>query len=806
MIQHPAFPVESWSLREHLLHVNVLPQTESVFALANGHIGWRATLDEGEPHGMPGSYLNGMYEQRPLPYAEAGFGYPESGETMINVTNGKVIRLLVGDEPFDVRYGELLRHERVLDFRAGTLSRRADWVSPAGQAVRITSVRLVSLTQRSIGAIFYQVEPLDGPIRVVLQSELVANEQLPTPGGDPRVAAVLEAPLESQGHDAMDGRALLVHRTRQSGLTMAAGMQHVLASDAQLQQWTESLPDLARLTISGRLAQGQPVRLVKFVGYGWSGIRSIPALRDQVVGAMAAAWQTGWDGLCAEQRSYLDDFWSRADVELEGDEEIQQAVRFGLFHVLQAGARAEGRPIPAKGLTGTGYDGHTFWDMETYVLRVLNYTMPDAAAHALRWRHSTLARAQERASQLGLDGAAFPWRTISGAECSGYWPAGTAAFHVNADIAHAVTGYVDATGDQQFDGSTGIDLLVGTARLWRAVGHHDGADTFRIDGVTGPDEYGAIADNNVYTNLMAQRNLRAAADAAERHPARARLLGVAPDEVAAWRAAADGMLVPYDEKLGVHPQAEGFTEHQIWDFAGTSPDQYPLLNYFPYFDLYRKQVVKQADLVLGMQLCPEAFTAAEKARDFAYYEALTVRDSSLSASAQAVIAAETGHLELAYDYLAETALMDMADLEHNTRDGLHIAALAGAWLVLVYGFGGLRPQPGRLPSFSPRLPPALTRLTFTILLREGRLRVEIRPHEASYQLDGDGPLEIRHHGEPVTLTASRPESRAIPVLTPPPPATQPPGREPLHRTAERPHRRRTQPIRRRPDSLPSPSP
>ena len=388
-----------------------------------------------------------------------------------------------------------------------------------------------------------------------------------------------------------------------------------------------------------------------------------------------------------------------------------------MFHVLQAGARAEGRPIPAKGLSGNGYDGHTFWDSETFVLPFLTYTIPDAAAHVLRWRHSTLPGATERASQLGLRGATFPWRTIDGAECSAYWPAGTAAFHVNADIAAAVTRYVDATGDDQFDAATGLDLLVQTARLWLSVGHHDAAGKFRIDGVTGPDEYSAIADNNVFTNLMAQHNLRAAASSSVAHPDRARELGVSAEEVAKWQAAADQMLVPYDEKLGVHPQAEGFTNHQVWDFSGTRPDQYPLLAHFPYFDLYRKQVVKQADLVLAMQTCPDGFTAEQKARNFVYYEALTVRDSSLSACTQAVIAAETGHLELAYDYLAETALMDLSDLEHNTKDGVHLAALAGAWIALVTGFGGMRNRHGQLPSFAPRLPPALTRLTFTVYLR-----------------------------------------------------------------------------------------
>ena len=463
--------------------------------------------------------------------------------------------------------------------------------------------------------------------------------------------------------------------------------------------------------------------------------RSLTALRDQAWAALSAARQCGWDGLLAEQRAYLDDFWDRADVEIDGDTEVQQAVRFALFHVLQAGARAETKPIPAKGLTGPGYDGHAFWDTETFVLPVLTLTAPDAAANALRWRHYTLPMAIERAAEHGRQGALFPWRTIAGQECSAYWPAGTAAFHINADIADAVIRYVDATGDEAFDRGPGMDLLTHTARLWGSLGHHDPEGRFRIDGVTGPDEYSAIVDNNVYTNLMARRNLLAAVDAAKRYPDRARELGIDAEESGRWRDAAEQMFIPYDEALGVHPQDEDFTRHEVWDFAGTPLEKNPLLLHFPYFDLYRKQVVKQADLVLAMYLCPDVFTAEEKARNFDYYEALTVRDSSLSACTQAVMAAEVGQVELAFDYLGEAALMDLRDLEHNTRDGVHIASLAGAWIALVGGFGGLRHQDGTV-TFAPRLPQALSRLSFSILIRGRRLHVEATHTAATYYTSG----------------------------------------------------------------------
>jgi alpha,alpha-trehalose phosphorylase len=763
------------------LHLDVLAQSESVFALANGHIGLRANLDEGEPNGLPGTYLNGFYGARQLPYAEAGYGYPEAGQIVVNATNGKIIRLLVDDEPFDVRFGKLRSHERSLDLRAGVLRRRADWLSPTGRRVRVSSVRLVSFVQRAIAAILYEVEPLDMRTKLVAQSELVANEPMATVQGDPRAAADLGPALRSEQFSDHGTRVVLVHSTVASGLRMAAGMDHVVDGPPGTEvSPAESGEDLGRVTITADLEPGQRLRVVKLLAYGWSSRRSIAALRDQVSAALGEARQTRWEGLVAAQRSYLDDYWSRADVELEGDAELQQAVRFALFHTLQAGARGERRAIAAKGLTGSGYNGHTFWDTEIFVLPVLTYTVPEAARDALRWRHATLGLARERAKALGLEGAAFPWRTIAGQECSSYWPAGTAAFHVGADIADAVIRYQAAAGDHAFERETGLELLLETARLWRSLGHYDPKGQFRIDGVTGPDEYSAIADNNVFTNLMAQRNLRAAADGVERNPARAEELGVDPEEVVAWRDAAEAMFVPYDEELGVHPQAEAFTEHQTWDFPGMAPEQYPLLLHFPYFDLYRKQVVKQADLVLALHLRGDAFSQETKARNFAYYEALTVRDSSLSACTQAVVAAEIGHLELAYDYLGEAALIDLDDLKHNTRDGLHIASLAGVWTVAVAGFGGMRDYGGSL-SFAPRLPERLSHLTFGVCFRGRRLRVEVESHQARYSLSGGPPIEISHHGKVIRVSGQEPVTRPIPIATPRDVPRQPLGRSPARR-------------------------
>jgi alpha,alpha-trehalose phosphorylase len=785
MSDQSAFSVEPWALRETELRLDALAQSESLFALSNGHIGMRGTLDEGEPVGLAGTYLNGFHEVRPLPYAETAYGNPEAGETVLNVTDGKLLRLLVDDELFDVRYGQLLEHERVLDFRDGLLRRRVHWRSPVGAEVRVSSTRIVSLAQRGAAAILYDVEPVGGAVRLVVQSELVANQNGSSQpeGDDPRAAAALADPLEHEEHYQHDKLVLLVHSAKRSDLRMAAAMDHEVEGPDGTSIDVEAGTDAGRVTIAADVEPGQRLRVLKYLAYGWSGHRSRTSVRSQVRGYVAEARHTGWDGLCAAQREELDRFWERADVEVDGDTELQQAVRFCLFHVLQSGVRAEMRAIAAKGLTGPGYDGHAFWDTESFVLPVLTYTAPDAARDVLRWRCTTLGLARERAQQLGLRGAAFPWRTIAGRECSGYWPASTSAFHVNADIADAVVRYQNAAGDPAFEADVGLRLLVETARLWRSLGHHDPSGGFRIDGVTGPDEYSSIADNNVYTNLMAKRNLLAAAGAAEAHTEQARELGVDPEEMADWRDAAEDMFVPYDDRLDVHCQSENFTNHAVWDFNATGPDKYPLLLHAPYFDLYRKQVVKQADLVLALFACGDEFTPEQKVRDFEYYEALTVRDSSLSACTQAIVAAETGHLDLAYDYLGEAAFVDLHDLAHNTKDGLHMASLAGGWLALVCGFGGFRDHGGTL-RFAPRLPEPLGRLSFHLTFRGRCVAVDVGAEEATYAIVAGDALELVHHGETFEVQPGAPVTRPIPPAPHRPRPRQPPGREPRRRSAE----------------------
>ncbi|MEA2296582.1 MAG: alpha,alpha-trehalose phosphorylase [Solirubrobacteraceae bacterium] len=766
-----------WIMREAKVDRASLGRSESLFALANGHIGLRGTLDEGEPRVISGTYLNGVYESYPLQYGERGYGFAEDGQTVVDVPDGKIVRLMVENEPVDIERGRVHAHERTLNLRTGLLERELDWSSAYGDRIRLRSKRLVSFVQRSVAAVVVEVEAVDRPLRVAVQSVLTASEADRGGGdADPRDGRDLGDVLDSRLATGRDLRAILGHQTKRSKIRLASGMDHVVSGpdDARVKAWVEA--DNARTSISVRLEPGEVLRVEKFIAYHWSSRQTVDWLRDQVDTSLENALAEGWDGLVAQQKRFLDDWWEKADIELDGDEQIQQALRFALFHLLQAGARVEGRAIAAKGLTGPGYDGHAFWDTEAFVLPVLTYLDSRSARDALCWRHDTLDLARDRARMLGMRGAMLPWRTIHGEECSGYWPAGLAAVHVNADVADAVRRYVQATGDEVFGATEGLDLLVETARLWADLGAYDREDRFRLAGVTGPDEYSALGDDNVFTNLMAQRNLRAAADAAQRHAKHAKRLDVDDEEIAAWRRAADAIHLHYDEARGMHPQHEGFLDYGLWDFEHTPADHYPLLLHTSYFELYRTQVVKQADLVLALWFRGDAFSDEEKARDFAYYEGITVRDSSLSAAAQSVVAAEVGHLGLAWRYLREAALADIHDLHGNTVSGLHMASLAGAVLSVTAGLGGMRDHGPHL-AFRPRLPEAVERLRFRMLWRGTRLRVTVEAAEARYATEHGEPITIEHWGEQLEVG----EEEVVREIPPAPELeepTQPKHREP----------------------------
>ena len=772
----PDLDTDPWLVREPCVDPGTLGVAESVFSLSNGYVGVRGTLDEVEPCGMRGTYLSGVHGLHPLSYPEGGYGQPEEGQVMLTVADGTPLRLLVDGIVLDVREVRPSVHERTLDLRAGTLDRRVRWTAQSGATVEVTSRRLVSLVERSVCAVRYEVRVLDRPAHVLVRSELAAGEVTPTgvDNDDPRVAEELDRAFEPHARIGTADGGSLVERTRRSGITVAATVAHEVDGGRVSTRVDEQH---VVTTVTADLRPGEGITIVKVVGYSWSHAAGSDSVLAEASAAVSSAQDLGWEGLLAGQRAALDELWATADVEVDGDPELQQALRYAVFQLSCSAACISGAPVGAKGLTGVGYSGHTFWDVEGFVVPALTLLRPDAAARLLQWRSGTLDLARDRARTLGYEGASFPWRTISGAEVSAYWPASTAAVHVNADVARAFWLYSNVTGED-LDSVGGLPVLVETARLWTSIGHRDAAGAWHFFGMTGPDEYTGVVDDNVFTNLMARRNLRRAAEACERLPEGAAALGVDRDETAAWRAAADAVHVPWDADLGVHPMNASFTSYQEWPFEAER-DSYPVQEHHHYATFYRRQVLKQADLVLALWWCSEDFTPEEVARDVDYYEARTVRDSSLSAAVQAVVCAQAEHPDLALRYLRECALVDLRDLQGDTAKGLHLAAVGGTWLALVAGLGGLREDREEL-EIAPLLPASLTRTAWSVTWRGRLLRVETTREGTTVTLvRGEGPVTVVVDGTPSSVTAGAPVRAPLrapaPVLGEP---RQPAGREP----------------------------
>jgi alpha,alpha-trehalose phosphorylase len=504
---------------------------------------------------------------------------------------------------------------------------------------------------------------------------------------------------------------------------------------------------------------GVPIRITKLVSYHTS--RGVPPreLVDRCRRSLDRVAVEGVQTQFQRQEEWLSAFWERSDVQIGGRDDLQQATRWCLFQLAQASARADGTGVPAKGVSGSGYSGHYFWDTEIYVLPFLTYTSPQWARNALRARVHMLPAARRRAAQLNEAGALFPWRTINGEEASAYYAAGTAQYHINADVSFALGKYVRATGDEEFLRREGADVAVETARLWATLGFWrgsrvveengagDGIQTFHIHGVTGPDEYTTVVNDNLYTNVMARYNLRyaarivreIAADFPEDYAQLVERTGLGFDEAESWEHAAEAMFIPYSDALGIHPQDSLFLEREVWDLANTPDSQRPLLLHFHPLVIYRFQVLKQADVVLALFLQGNHFTPEEKRADFDYYDPLTTGDSTLSAVVQSILAAEVGYQELAQEYFEQSLFVDLHDLHHNAADGVHVASAGGVWTALVCGFGGMRDYAGEL-SFDPRLPADWPSLSFPLQWQGSAMQVTVTADELRVRVSEGAPV------------------------------------------------------------------
>jgi alpha,alpha-trehalose phosphorylase len=746
-----SYPIDAWKVIERGLPGRDAGRLETILALSNGYLGIRGAYDQGSPVRDRGTFINGYYESWPIVYPEAAYGFATSGQTMVHVPDGTTLQLSLGEEP--LRLADASVVERTLDMASGVLTTDVVWQTDGGR-LRVQSRRIVSFDRRHLAAISWKVSVEGAPVELVVVSHLTNHQDKgPHPRldpSDPRQGKfIADNVLVAGDHEADERGAVMAYRTRVSGLSLGCGMDHLIASEVAVTVATEVEDDEARVRFAFRAEPGQTFELTKLLAYHTSAAADLPDLMQRVRHTLDEAAVVGFEALAAEQRDYLRAVWDIADIRIEGPARMQQAIRWNLFQLIQATERVEGTGVPAKGLTSNGYDGHYFWDMDMFFMPFLTYVRPAKAIELLRYRYSTLDEARRRAREMSQVGALFPWRTINGEEASAYFPAGTAQYHINAAVMYAVKRYVEVTGDQQFLVDLGAELVLATARLWLDLGFYGDDDAFHIFGVTGPDEYTAVVNDNTYTNLMAQLHLRYAADVvdwlAANHPLRhvelVESVGLIPGEVEEWRRAADHMVVLYDEERGINPQDTEFLDKEVWDFANTPPEDYPLLLHHHPLVLYRHQVLKQSDIVLAMVVRGDVFSPERKAANFAYYEPLTTNDSSLSVPIQLIIAAEVGEMEIAEQCFAQAAFADLADAYGNTVDGVHLASCGALWMSLVLGFGGMREYGGRL-SFDPRLPRDWERVEFSLIVRGSRIDVDITHDEIGFLSHGSDELEV----------------------------------------------------------------
>lgn len=759
--------VDPWRIVQTRFEPARAAHDAAIYCLANGTLGVRSGFEEAISS-SDGTFLAEVWERSSIQYHERHSGFAQTTDTRIPVADGTRISICLGEHAVDLAEGEWLDFERVLDLRAGGVTRSLRWRSPQGGAIEITAERIVPFAHPALLCIRFRVTSVDYAGAIRLDSSIRSARRAAAQGDDPRIGAGAGDRMTTRRVAAGAVDASMVQGTLVSGITVACGQRHRIRGSDLVLARTDAGAEATSQCFEGLLAPGSSVVFEKFVAYAWTenAAHTDQALLDQVFGDLAAASTLGFDVIVDRQREELAAYWRAVDLAIDGDAGVEQALRLNLFHVFQSTGRGGRTSTAAKGLTGEGYEGHYFWDTEAFVFPVLALTAPALARGMLEYRLRTLDRARAHARELNhAHGALYAWRTISGDECSAYYPSGSAQYHINAAIAYAIRLYVDATEDYGFLVAGGAEILFETARIWLDIGHFNARrnGAFCIHEVTGPDEYTALVDNNYYTNRMAQLHLRHAVAvahwfAAEDGQGYAELcarIGLAADEIEGWSRAAETMYLPWDERYGVFPQDDTFLDKPIWDFDATPADRYPLLLHYHPMTIYRHQVCKQADVVLALVLAGDNVDRERKRRSFDYYERITVHDSTLSPSTFSVLASEVGYADKAYRYFLDTARIDLDDLHGNTHHGVHMAAMAGSWLSLVWGFAGLRIVEGT-PTFAPTLPAAWRGYRFGLAWRGRTLQIRIDARSVHYALIAGDALDIEHEGMRIRVATDAP--------------------------------------------------
>ncbi len=734
------YKIDDFSIENDDLLLN-----ETIFHNANGYIGVRSNFEEGYPesyNSIRGSYINGFYDIAEMKQAEGLYGLVTEKQTMLNVADTQGIQLILDGEVFNMFEGEVIRSTRWVHMAEGYTGRMIQWRSPKGKEVEIRIKRMTSFYKMSLFTIEYQVKSLnfDGEIEFISTHKgEVMNYHNPD---DPRVAEEGFKHILPSEIIVEDGISYITSATSRSGLHVCTAVKNILSKEASSDSKIDEY--IATNTLKTSIGKDETIVLTKYTVFSDS-IRNKDC-KGFAKKEMQASLEISLDELYNHQKDYFKEYWDNCELEIEGDDDLSSAVRYNMYQLIQSVGKDEYSNIAAKGLSGEGYEGHYFWDTEMYIQPFFTLTNPEISKGLIEYRYNILDEARKHAAIMGhKKGVLYPWRTIMGKECSGYFPSGSAQYHINGDISHSIVAYYLATKDIGFIADKGAEIMIETARLWLDAGnYHKGL--FLINEVTGPDEYTCMVNNNYYTNASAQYNLRWAAKFYRMLKEQGKADGLVKKlqldetEIEEFDRAADAMFLPYDEELGINPQDDSFLSKEVWDIENTPKDKFPLLLHYHPLHLYRHQVCKQADTVLAHFIYEDAQSLETIRKSFAYYEKVTTHDSSLSTCIYSIVASKLGLEEKAYDYFGDSAKLDLFNTHKNTKDGIHTANMGGNYMAIVYGFAGLRLKEDGI-HFSPSLPRKWTQYAFNINYEGSKIKVTVKQDETVFALlKGDAKI------------------------------------------------------------------
>ena len=750
-----------WSILENGFDPERVKSSESLFSIGNGAMGQRANFEEyySGPT-FQGSYIAGVYYPDKTKVGWWKNGYPEYFAKVLNAPNWIGIDIYIDGEQLDLyKCKSVNDFSRELNMKEGWYERKFKATLQNDVQIQVTSKRFLSLKLDEVGAISYSVTPLNKDVAIKLEPYLDSGITNEDANWDDKFWETINVKSDND-------YAYIIARTFKTNFYVSTFMTSRLfidGTEASIEPQINKASTHISYAYKAEVKQNQTYTIHKFGGYEVSTNHDKYDLIKASHDALDLALKHGFDVLLEEQKQAWKDIWKMADITISGDIKAQQGIRFNIFQLNQTYLGTDSRlNIGPKGFTGEKYGGSTYWDTEAYCIPFYMATKDQQVArNLLTYRYNHLEKAIENAEKLGFkNGAAlYPMVTMNGEECHNEWEITFEEIHRNGAIAFAIYNYHRYTDDFSYIPEKGLEVLIGIARFWcQRANFSTAKDKYVILGVTGPNEYENNVNNNWYTNYTAKWCINYAMEMLEKvdenynddYKRVIEKTNLTSDELEQWKKVAYNMYFPYSEELGVYLQQDGFLDKELTTVADLDKSHRPINQKWSWDRILRSPYIKQADILQGFYFFEDHFTLEELRRHFDFYEPFTVHESSLSPCVHSIQAAKLGKIDQAYTFYLRTSRLDLDDYNHEVEEGLHITSMAGTWMSIVEGFGGMRVRNNQL-LFEPRIPKQWNEYSFKVNFRNQIIKVTVTQENTIFETEGDQLIKVKVNGKDITI-------------------------------------------------------